>query len=216
MSSPILIFDFDGTIADTHQYIIDIYNRLSCEFNYKSISPDEVPFLKHKTSQEIIRYLKIPVMKIPVIISRGKKEFHTNITSLKPFEGIITVLKELKKLNVKMGILSSNALGNITTFLHNHGITLFDFIQATSKLWSKNTTLQSLMKDHGFSLHEIIYIGDEIRDITAAQALGIKVAAVSWGYNSARSLKSHQPDFFLQSPADLLTLNHHGNIPLTS
>ncbi len=201
---PVLIFDFDGTIADTHQYIIGISNRLAREFGYKHIAPEDVENLKNKTAREVIGILKIPLLKVPGIISRAKKEFYEDIDSLRPFAGLADVLAEMKGRDIAMGILSSNDERNVRAFLRNHDLEgLFDFIHTTVKVWSKNTALKDLMKKYGIPPDGAIYVGDETRDITAARRLKTRVAAVTWGYNSAEVLAEHQPDFLLHHPEEL-------------
>ena len=204
MKNKIFIFDFDGTIADTHQYIIRISNQLAGEFKYNLIQPHEVEHLKDKTSREVIRYLKVPIFKIPAILSRAKKELHDGIASIKPFDGLKEILHQLNTAGARMGILSSNATENIHQFLENHDLEVFEFIDATLKVWTKNISLKKLLAKHGFHADQIIYIGDETRDIDAAKALGIKVAAVTWGYNSEKALRNHQPDFLIHTPEELL------------
>ena len=206
MTNLVLIFDFDGTIADTHHYIIEISNRLASEFNYKTIEPHEVEHLKNKSSREVIEHLNIPLLKIPAIVAKAKKEFYRNISTVQPIAGLQEILQHLKDFNVKIGILSSNTSGNIKKFLQNHNLDIFDFIDTTSKIWSKNNSLKNIIQKNGFNKERIIYIGDEIRDITAAKKLGIKVAAVAWGYNSSYALKRYKPDFIIQTPQDLLNL----------
>lgn len=206
MKNTVLIFDFDGTIADTYHYMMEISNRLAAEFKYESILPDELDGFKDKTSQEIIRHLKVPIIKIPAIISKAKKEYRQGISSINPINGLKETLHELKKIGVRMGIFSSNSSETIRKFLCNHNLDIFDFIQSTSKVWSKNTALKRLIQKNGFHPRQIIYVCDEIRDITAVRKLGIKVAAVTWGYNSSKALKKYNPDFLLNSPDELLSL----------
>ncbi len=206
MKERILIFDFDGTIADTHYYLCTISNQLSGEFRFDKIKWDEINLLKDKSAREVIAYLKIPVFKIPAIVAKGKKEFGKNIDGLKPFHGLKDVLCQLKEKNVKIGILSSNSAENISQFLDNHDLNIFDFVYTTAKIWTKNTSLKKMIQDHHLSKGKIIYIGDEIRDINAAKKIGVKVAAVSWGYNSILALKQHNPDFLICHPNELLQL----------
>ena len=117
---PTLIFDFDGTIADTHHYIVEISNRLAKEFHYAKIRPEEVAQLKDKTVKEVISHLDVPLMKIPAIVARAKKEFHKDIANLEPFDGLKDILHRLKEAGIQIGILSSNASGNIKKFLEYH------------------------------------------------------------------------------------------------
>lgn len=206
MKETVLIFDFDGTIADTHKYVCDISNSLCEEFNYKPIKFEDLPQMKGLTAQEMIKYLDVPLLKIPAIVSRAKKEFYKNLSSLKMFDHLREVLGQLKVSANGIGILSSNSQENVTQFLKNNNIDIFDFIQTTSKVWSKNTSLKKLIVKQGFELGDIIYIGDETRDIAAARKLGIKIASVTWGYNSVEVLSKHKPDYIFNTPQELLTL----------
>ena len=206
IKAPILIFDFDGTIADTHHYIVEISNRLCAEFNYARNLPHELDDLKNKTVHEVIRHLNVPLLKIPAIVARAKKEFQNDIATLKPVSGLQEILTRIKEAGIKTGILSSNAKDNITRFLKNHHLDIFDFIQSTSSIWGKHICLNKLLSQNQIDRNDIIYIGDELRDIDAAKKLGVKVAAVTWGYNSAAALQKLNPDYLIQTPADLLGL----------
>ncbi|MCK5214081.1 MAG: HAD-IA family hydrolase [Candidatus Omnitrophica bacterium] len=200
---PILIFDFDGTLADTHQYIVEIFNSFSSYYNYHTIPWDKIENFKDKTPREIIQMLKIPPLKIPRLLSKAKKKYHLGLCGLKPFEGLKETLYALKEAGIKMGILSSNSKENIVPFLENHGLDIFDFIHTTTSVLSKNAALKKIIAQKKISFDQVLYIGDEIRDIIAAKKLGIKVAAVSWGYNSAHTLSSYQPDFLFEQPSDI-------------
>ncbi len=204
MKIPILVFDFDGTIADTHHFIVQISNQLAKEYNFSQMTSEEAEMLKDKTTQEIIKHLNVPFLKIPAILARAKLEFSKGVDALSPFAGLKEILWDLKRSGIALGILSSNSLENVARFLENNQINMFDFIQTTTKVWSKDTSLRKLMKQRGFSAQEVLYVGDEVRDITAAKRLGVRVAAVTWGYNSSNALKKHQPDFLLDKPQDLL------------
>ena len=206
MKKNIIIFDFDGTIADTHHYIIEISNRLAEEFNFNKISFGEIEGLKDKTAAEMINFLKVPMLKIPAILAKGKKEFHTGLNTIKPIAGMHEALHQLKRACVEIGVLSSNSMENVTKFLAHHDLNIFDFIHTTSKIWSKNTSLDSLIKEKGYGREHIIYVGDETRDISAGRKLGVRVAAVGWGYNSIKTLQKHHPDFLIHNPQELLVL----------
>ncbi|MCA9406204.1 MAG: HAD hydrolase-like protein [Candidatus Omnitrophica bacterium] len=206
MKKPIFIFDFDGTIADTHHYIVKISNDLCEEFNYDPIQWDELHKLKNMTSQEVMRHLKVPILKIPAILTKARKEFKKNIKSLSPFKGIKESLHKLQDKGNSIGILSSNSAENISEFLNNHDLNTFDFVYTTSSVWGKNKSLKKLINKHDFHSQNIFYIGDETRDIVAAKKLNIKSIAVTWGYNSAEALKKYSPDFMVNAPEELLDI----------
>ena len=97
MKKHTLIFDFDGTIADTHLFLIDIYNSYSDDYNYKKIDLEKLERYKDKNAAQIIRQLKIPILKIPAIIARAKEHYHQEIEQIKPFDGLKEAIVELKK-----------------------------------------------------------------------------------------------------------------------
>lgn len=206
LSNDILIFDFDGTIADTLHHLVDIGNRLSDEFNFRRIETQEIDDLKGKTAMEITHHLQVPFLKIPAIVARARKELNQNIHSIKIVEGLEKVLTDLKALGHHIGILTTNSANNVHQFLENHRIDVFDFISTTSQIWGKAASLTRLIQKNNFHPGQIIYVGDETRDIEAAKKAGIRVAAVTWGYNSREVLKAHRPDYLIHHPRELLDL----------
>ncbi len=147
----VFIFDFDGTIADTHARLIEIYNQLAPIFKYKIIKPEDIANLKNKTSREVIKILRIPLLKIPAILSKGKEEFYSGLDDLKPFAGLNDVLLKLKGDGQTLGIFSSNSEGNIRKFLNIHQMDIFDFIHTTPKVWSKNLSLKKIIEKNNYS-----------------------------------------------------------------
>jgi phosphoglycolate phosphatase-like HAD superfamily hydrolase len=206
----LLIFDFDGTIADTFQQIVKISNELAQEFDFRTIHPDEIEALKDKTSQEITRYLNVPLLKIPLIVAKAKQNLFQDMNLVQPREGLKDVLHKLKNHGLRIGILTSNSGENVSKFLQTHELDIFDFITSTSRIWGKSKRLNELICQEGFDTHETLYIGDETRDIEAARKAGISVAAVSWGYNSSKALSSHRPDYLIHTPHELFEIcaNH--------
>ena len=201
-SQIVLIFDFDGTIADTFHYILQLSEALAEEFHFQKIRHDEVDRLKDFSLLEIIHHLKVPLFKIPLILNRARQELHKDILRIAPIQNLKKPLSQLKAAGIKMGILSSNSTQNIQKFLEIHHLNFFDFIYSSSKVWGKNHTLNHIVKRHGLSSQQVFYIGDETRDVEAAQKAGLGSAAVTWGYNSAKALEAHKPDYLLHHPED--------------
>lgn len=206
MKNPVLIFDFDGTIADTFHTIVNISNRLADEFKFNKLTPEAAERMKDNTLKETIRQLNVPLLKIPLIVARAKDELLKEIAAIKPVAGLAEILIDLNRLGIPMGILTSNSSQNVGQFLKNHRLDLFAFVTTSSKIWSKNLNLKKIIESHDLDIADVIYIGDEARDIDAARQLGIKAAAVTWGYNSAKTLEAHKPDYLIHSPGELLRL----------
>ncbi|KKS45340.1 hypothetical protein A3J20_03735 [Candidatus Gottesmanbacteria bacterium RIFCSPLOWO2_02_FULL_42_29] len=68
MSKKILIFDFDGTIADSRNIILETINKLSEKYGYKSIQNGNIEELRNKTIKELFQILRIPWIKLPLLL----------------------------------------------------------------------------------------------------------------------------------------------------
>jgi len=108
----VIIFDFDGTLADTLDAIVSITNRLSGEFGYQPASPEDVIKLKNLSSREVIQQSGISLWKLPFLLRRVRAEFNNHIDELKPVPGIKEALSALKERGYNLGILTSNARQN--------------------------------------------------------------------------------------------------------
>ena len=64
--------------------------------------------------------------------------------------------------------------------------------------------MRRLSRAEGVAPGEVLYVGDETRDIEAAKESGLRMAAVTWGYNSAGALAALNPEHLLNSPSELL------------
>ncbi len=62
------------------------------------------------------------------------------------------------------------------------------------------------MKLHRFGADDVIFIGDETRDIEACKRAGIRCVAVTWGYNSEKSLAAQNPHRVFHRPEELRAL----------
>jgi phosphoglycolate phosphatase-like HAD superfamily hydrolase len=202
-----LVFDFDGTIADTLGETRRIFNQIAPDYGIRQVEEHELAELRHLSLKELLDHLNIPKRRVPALITRGTGMMRGNITQLQLIEGIGEVLIELRRHVDSFGILTSNATANVDLFLKTHGLRdQFDFISSTSKLTGKAKHLKAIRKT--FSLHpgEMLYIGDELRDVKASQKAGIPIAAVTWGFNSRASLAASEPDYLFDLPTDFLRL----------
>ena len=202
-----LIFDFDGTIADTLGETRRIFNIIAPDYGIREVAEDELNALRHLSLKELLSHLKIPKRRVPALISRGTGMMRGNITQLKLIEGMAEVLVELRKHSDNFGILTSNTTANVDLFLETHGLReQFDFISSTSKLTGKAKHLKAIRKTFSLRPEQMLYVGDELRDVKASQKAGIPIAAVTWGFNSHEALAASEPDYLFDKPEDFLRL----------
>lgn len=214
MTIKVILFDFDGTLADTHDTIVEITNRLSAEFGYQPVAEAELSKLKHLSSREIVRYSKISLFKIPFLLKRVQEELGKQISKIKPISGMEATLVQLKNREYQLGIITSNLRENVLSFLREKNWQLlFDFICQGKTIFGKHRVLKKFIKQNYFQAEEVIYVGDETRDILAAKKSKIKVIAVEWGFNSPEVLAKHKPDFLIKNPQEIMAVIENLNQP---
>jgi phosphoglycolate phosphatase-like HAD superfamily hydrolase len=151
-----------------------------------------------------MKFLGIPTRKMRRLAKRGSEELHAVIHSIQPLPGMPEALRELQALGYALGIITSNNEVNVQIFLQSHGLELFKFVRCSSKLLGKARMIRSVIRREHVRAADILFVGDETRDIEAAKKVGIRIAAVTWGYNSRRSLEAMKPDFVFESPSELV------------
>ena len=201
-----VLFDFDGTLADTFSAGIEILNALAAEFRFRPLPPEEVSLARELSTRGLMKHLGIPRMKLPQISKRGTEEIGKRIDAIVPLPGMPELVRKLHAMGFRLGILTSNSEANVRAFLKNHDLEIFDFIKSSSKLRGKSSVLRRLMREFQLNPREIFFVGDELRDIEAAQETGVHIAAVTWGYNSTPALTEAAPDYLFTRPAELSTL----------
>ena len=204
MNTQIIIFDFDGTIADTKETVIAITNRLAPEFGFSPLDEIEIARYQDLTARELIKESRVSWWKIPFLIQRVKRELKQEIPTIQPIAGIETALEELKAYQFQLGIITSNSEDNASQFLRQHGLLhYFNFIESSFHLLGKDKVIQRLLRQKKFSPEAVTYVGDETRDIEAARKSGVRMIAVSWGFNSVAALTKGEPDALTHHPSEL-------------
>jgi len=203
MQKPVVIFDFDGTIANTLDSIIDIMNNLSGEFGFRKICDEDIEYLRGKRPREILKYLGISIFKLPFVIRKTRREINSHIALLSPSVDLFPTLKLLKDNGCQIGIVTTNIEENVKKFLHANNLDQFDFFYTAKKVFGKDKILSKIIKDMKLQKYDAYFVGDEVRDIEAGKKTGIKTIAVSWGYNTKSALEKENPDYVIDSPLEL-------------
>lgn len=200
-----ILFDFDGTLADTLRQIFHISNKLAGIYGYKKVAEEEIEHYRQMKTREALRNLQIPILQMPRIAIQVKKELQKEMHLIQPISYIKEATAQLHK-KFKLGIVTSNSAENVNLFIETNEMHWFDIIHTGSNIFGKSRVLKNLLKENQLLADEVVYVGDEIRDIEAAQKIGIDMIAVSWGINSAETLTRQNPTYLIHHPLEILTL----------
>ncbi len=198
-----IIFDFDGTIADSLRSGIDLFNTIHHKYKLPFITEDDIEEFRNEGVFALKKRLKVPFYRIPLLIREIRMLIKGEIDAVHPFPGIPEFLTNLKKQGYNLSILTSNSEENVNRFIENHNLQLFTDIHGGSGLFNKHKKLKQFMKSLGATKSNSIYIGDEVRDIVSARKLGIPMIAVSWGYNTREILLRYHPEFIVDTIDEL-------------
>ena len=199
-----IIFDFDGTIADTLDSVVNIVNNNAENFGYRKVTKEDIPYLQGKKPKEILSYLGISIFKLPLWIKKIHSEINKEISNMKPTVNVSLLLSELNdNKNFHLGILTSNTQENVREFLSRNKLEYFDFIRTGKSVFGKSHIINKIIKQRNAEKNNVFYVCDEVRDIEAAKKSGIKSVAVTWGYNNKESLEKEGPNFLAENIEDL-------------
>ncbi|CAB3874318.1 MULTISPECIES: HAD-IA family hydrolase [Achromobacter] len=206
MKYDIAAFDFDGTLADTMPWFNSILNTVADKYGFRKIDAAERDQLRHREASEILKFLGIPLWKLPAIMAHVRTLMQEIDPSVHLFDGIPDALARLKAAGMRLAVVSSNSLENVQRVLGPDTVALFDDYECGTDLFGKPAKIDRLLKRHDTAPERFLLVGDEMRDIDAARKAGVRVASVAWGYNHVDALRERGPDELFLRVADLPAL----------
>lgn len=211
--SPTLLFDFDGTIADTLEISITLGRSVLDSVKLHHFTEEDIIQFRNLPFKESVRRLRIPLRKIPALVLRIRRGIRDHIDEIAPFPGIREALADIRSHCSFLGIITSNSRENVAYFLKKFDLDFFDAGAYSSALSNKTSKIRRLMRKNCLGKENVIYIGDTTSDIDDCRNVGIKVAAVTWGYNTKAVLEAAKPDFLIENVEDLKLLASHDRQP---
>lgn len=199
----LILFDFDGTLADTFDLFITIVNTLSIRHGFCSISINKIDALRRLPPHKIILELGVPKWKLPMIARDFLVEMRRHTKKVSLFDGIRDTLITLHSHGCRLGIVSSNSPKNCRDILGRELCNLISHIDGSSPIFGKSDRITRILKKTKTPRDRAIYIGDQLNDAEAAHTAGIDFGGVRWGYSDPDSLARCRPKFLFDSVRDL-------------
>lgn len=197
------VFDFDGTIVDSISHSLPLYNLMANEHGFRELNREDFERFRSMSLMEALAYLNIPKLKIPALTIQARKLLRQHLDKMKMYPGMPELLNKLNLNQVPFGVLTSNSKSNVEYYFQRLALPQPRFIDSVSILTTKASILKK--KRRQLNEYELVYIGDEVRDIHAARQARCKIISVDWGFNTHKSLKQHQPDLIVSDAMQLLT-----------
>lgn len=197
-------FDFDGTLVDSVDAALNAFAVVGPAFGCQPLSRAQFRQLRGLHLRDVLRTLRVPFYRVPQLARRMRTAMRAELMETPPVPGISNLLKGLSGSGQRLGVLSSNAGSSVEDYLARHDLAYFDFVIGGTGLFSKASALRGLIRREGIQPSDLLYVGDELRDVEAAQRVGARCAAVGWGYTALDSLAAARPDYLAGHPDELL------------
>ena len=153
----------------------------------------------------MLKQSEIPLFRLPFLVRRVRREMGAELPNIAVASDLKETLEALVKADHQLMIMSSNTHQNIESFLRQHGINqFFGSVIGSVGLLSKARALRRIIQKGDIDFSQVIYVGDETRDVDASKQVGVLVAAVTWGFSSREALAAQDPAFLVDHPKQLL------------
>ena len=200
----VILFNFNGTITNTKFLAIDMYNEIAEKQEYKKISEEDVSYLSALSIRNRCKVLNLPLYKMPLVGIAIKRRSQQYIPNLKPVSGMKETLGLLKQEGYNIGFTTSNNQVVLNEFLIKNSINIFDYSHFSFSPLSKSKDISSFLKKYDLKKENVVYVGDELRDVKAAKKNGLFCIAVSWGFDSVELLNTGRADKVITQPKEIV------------
>ena len=141
----LVLWDFDGTLADTLPGVLRVFNELASELGFTPVV--DVQAVRDTTPMQFYREHGISLWRLPAlrraIVARQKNE----MAGVRLYPGMTEVLEQIGSGGCRMGIVSSNAKENIRTCLRANGVEAwFELIVGYPRLFGKQRVLRRILR----------------------------------------------------------------------
>ncbi len=205
--SQVIIFDFDGVIADSLSPMLNYAGQVCQELGYPcNPTRRDLEILEKMEFSEFGRQLGVPEAMIDIFVNRNFELFSKREEPLAIKSGIKPVIEKLSN-RAFLGLVTGNSCKVVKKFQDAYGLNnTFQVILGAEDDGGRVAKILKVISLSGGSGIEAYMVGDAVSDIRAARQAGIRSIAVSWGHQTMDKLIEEKPDFLVYQPEDLLAL----------
>jgi pyrophosphatase PpaX len=206
-----VLFDFDGTLADTTELILQCY-RHTMTTHLGECPPDERWLAGFGTPLEtqIALFARSEAEQEEMLDTYRLHQRDLMDRMLEPFPGAVEAVAELGRRGVRLAIVTSRMRRATLRGLELCGlmqhfevvITPEDVVNPKPDPEPVRLAVQRL----GVDPARVWFVGDSPHDVVAGQAAGVRTAAALWGPFPRRTLEEAGPDRLLSEVREVLAL----------
>lgn len=191
----LVVFDFDGTLADTRELMLRIIKKHLIKFEI-SLTKDLLRFFGNTPLEHYISMTGIPKDLVKSVCAGIHDDFYKEYKKIKPCKNFISV----KDIKAKKVIVSNNITFFIEQSLNYLNGNFFNGVYGSDKFENKVQMINKLRRRYNLEKNEIMYVGDKDIDVDVARGAGVYSIVVS-----NKSSWSPRKDVVIKKPDYLLT-----------
>ena len=207
-----VLFDFDGTIMDTNNVILQSWQHTFRTVEGKE-RPEEEILASFGEPLHITMERFLPQIPIKEGVEIYRSYHYDNFTDLiEVFPGILDLMEELKARGYKIGIVTSRLRHTTEIGLKKYDMEkYFDAVitaDDTDKHKPDPEPVNIALERLGSKPEEAVMVGDSMFDIFCAKNAGVKAALVSWALavSDEDMNGENAPDYILNKAEDLFNI----------
>lgn len=201
----LVIFDFDGTLADSFPWFLRHVNAVADRFNFRRVADADIPMLRRSGPHEVIAHLGVSRWKLPLIARHTRQLKSQHLADIPLFPGVASLLATLAARGIATAMVSSDNEDNVRRALGENA-RLIGHYDCGASLFGKAAKFRRVVKTAGVAPGQALAIGDELRDLDAARKAGIAFGAVSWGYSCPQALQARAPDLMFSTMDEITAM----------
>ncbi|MCC4589312.1 HAD hydrolase-like protein [Xanthomonas sp. NCPPB 1067] len=201
----LIIFDFDGTLADSFGFFLSAQRELAERHGFRAAEAHDVDAARRLSTRALLKRSGLPAWRIPLVAA----DFIRLMRAAPPaalFPGIADVLGALHARGTRLALVSSNSVENVQRALGAALSAKFAVIEGGAHLLGKQRALRRVLRATAHLPAQAVYVGDQVADWEAAQVLGLPFAAVAWGYAHPEAFAGLAGTQLIERVEDLLAL----------
>jgi phosphoglycolate phosphatase len=205
----LILFDFDGVLADTLADMLRFAQEVCDELGVKHrVVQTNLSELEEMSFAMFGRACGMPENLVDEFVRRCTEKFAQKQAPPALFNGLGQVLRELAENHV-LAVVTGNTEGNVRTFLKEHGLEgCFQAVYGVDMPGSKAEKILMAKRPFVAKGETVFMVGDSVSDIQAARAAGVQSIVVSWGHQSLRRLVGASPDAIVHYPEELIEITN--------
>ena len=209
-----IIWDFDGTLANTNEIIIASWQASLTHFLGHELPVREIEATFGETLMDTIPKF-IPGVEVSEVIDyyRDFQDSHHDVYNVRLFDGVRELIEELRSRGCLIGIGTSRTAYSLNNYIRELGVgDLIDEIVTMEDVKNHKPhpeTVTALLEKFGAEPADAIMIGDTKFDIGCANAAGVDSVLVGWSHYidmDALVAEGYTPTYLVSTPNDILEL----------